>query len=231
MFGVVAADRTTRITAAPGHRRCSMPVRLRSTRRSGSGTFRSPTRCSLQTCPLSRYTSAPSRSSTGRASREWRLTPARPDHSGTSRTGAGRVPSDQIRRARSKATNRRCLRTSESTDPRMLKSLPPSDCARAREAASARLDGELSELEEAHLLRHLRFCAECRAHTREVAELAHRLRSAPLEMPTETLFVDRPSSRLRARSVTVAVALVLAAALSFGTGGLFCSQGPSSGGA
>jgi predicted anti-sigma-YlaC factor YlaD len=113
----------------------------------------------------------------------------------------------------------------------MLKSLPPSDCARAREAASARLDGELSELEEAHLLRHLRFCAECRAHTREVAELAHRLRSAPLEMPTETLFVDRPSSRLRARSATVAVALVLAAALSFGTGGLVGSQGSSSGGA
>ena len=46
----------------------------------------------------------------------------------------------------------------------MLTPVPPTDCARARESASARLDGELVELQAAQLEAHLRSCPECQAY-------------------------------------------------------------------
>ncbi|HKT44939.1 MAG TPA: zf-HC2 domain-containing protein, partial [Gaiellaceae bacterium] len=62
--------------------------------------------------------------------------------------------------------------------------MPPSECQRAREAVSARLDGELSELGSARLSAHLRACAACAAYALEVAAVATRLRMAPLEQPS-----------------------------------------------
>ena len=54
----------------------------------------------------------------------------------------------------------------------MLHSLTPTDCARAREAASARADGELSELESGALDAHLHGCPACRDFARSAAGLA-----------------------------------------------------------
>src|SRR5947208_138997 len=65
----------------------------------------------------------------------------------------------------------------------MLTPVPPSDCARARESASARLDGELAELQAVQLEAHLRFCEECRAYASGIDLITRRLRAAPLEQP------------------------------------------------
>ena len=108
----------------------------------------------------------------------------------------------------------------------MLTPVPESDCTVAREAASARLDGELSELEAARLDVHLADCSECRAYTAEIAELAGTLRFASLEPVTVPLFV--PSRRRPlVRSQVAAAAVVLAAATggSFAVGQMLGSHG------
>jgi anti-sigma factor RsiW len=54
-------------------------------------------------------------------------------------------------------------------------------CERARRAVSLRLDGELSELEEAVLDSHLASCAHCTMFAADVTGAAATLRAAPLE--------------------------------------------------
>jgi RNA polymerase sigma-70 factor (ECF subfamily) len=49
-------------------------------------------------------------------------------------------------------------------------------CDLAREALSARLDGELNPLEEEGLAAHLQGCAPCRGHARELATLHRTVR-------------------------------------------------------
>jgi len=101
----------------------------------------------------------------------------------------------------------------------MLTPVPPTDCVRARADASARLDGELSELETALLEAHLERCAACRVYVTEVGTLAAQLRAAPLEQPALPAFVPRrrrPAPRLHAAAAAVAVAV--AAASSFAVG-------------
>ncbi|RMG10273.1 MAG: zf-HC2 domain-containing protein, partial [Planctomycetota bacterium] len=51
-------------------------------------------------------------------------------------------------------------------------------CAEAREALSARLDGELSPAEESTLLDHLAQCSPCRQHARRLERTVAALRSA-----------------------------------------------------
>jgi predicted anti-sigma-YlaC factor YlaD len=107
----------------------------------------------------------------------------------------------------------------------MLTPVPPNDCTGAREAASARLDGELSELGSARLDAHLADCAECRTYAAEIAELAETLRFASLEPVTVPFFV--PSRRRpRVRLQVAAAALFLAAATggSFAIGQMLGSQ-------
>ena len=89
----------------------------------------------------------------------------------------------------------------------MLTPLPPSDCQRAREAVSAQLDGELSELGSARLSAHLRACAACAAYALEAAAISTRLRATPLERPTRP--IELPS-RGRTPGVRVAAAAALA---------------------
>jgi predicted anti-sigma-YlaC factor YlaD len=102
----------------------------------------------------------------------------------------------------------------------MLTPVSAIECVQARESASARLDGELPELDEARLTAHLRDCADCRAFAEDAAALAATLRTAPLERP-ETPVADLPSYRgplraIRMQSAVAAVALVaVAAAASF----------------
>ena len=108
----------------------------------------------------------------------------------------------------------------------MLTPMPPTDCTTAREAASAFLDGELSELEAAHLDGHLRACPECSAYARGIGALAARLRSEPLAQPEFQVFTPvrrRPAARLQVAAVAATV--LLATAASFAVGRVVGSQG------
>jgi predicted anti-sigma-YlaC factor YlaD len=98
-------------------------------------------------------------------------------------------------------------------------------CSRAREWASLRLDGELSELESALLEAHLKRCQACASFVVEVEAIALQLRAAtldrleqPVQLPTRRL-----ASPLRAVQLGAAAALVAAAA---GLGTLYGSIGP-----
>jgi len=110
----------------------------------------------------------------------------------------------------------------------MLTPVPESDCARARESMSARLDGELTELEAGFLDLHLSGCATCAGYAEDVEGAAALVRGTPLEQPNEPIFVAR---RLRHRRLPIpsaaaaAVAVAVVAGSSFAIGGLFASQG------
>jgi anti-sigma factor RsiW len=85
-------------------------------------------------------------------------------------------------------------------------------CERAREGASLRLDGELSEFEQALLAAHLARCEPCRSFAAELDAVTTRLRNAtlePLEQPV-TLPARRRVS-LRRAEVAAAAALMLTA--------------------
>jgi predicted anti-sigma-YlaC factor YlaD len=102
----------------------------------------------------------------------------------------------------------------------MLIPIPPSECVGAREAASRRLDGELSELEAARLDAHLQRCSACREFAEEAAAIALELRRAPLEKPAVAAFEPlrrRPATMSRLQ-VAAAVLAVVAGAGSFALG-------------
>ena len=98
----------------------------------------------------------------------------------------------------------------------MLTPVPPTDCMLARESASARLDNELSELENARLDAHLRGCAECFAYAEEIGAIAVRLRAAALERPGRQFILPRrralSGARMQAAVAAAAVAVVAAVA-------------------
>jgi predicted anti-sigma-YlaC factor YlaD len=95
-------------------------------------------------------------------------------------------------------------------------------CDRTREWAALELDDQLSEFERALMQAHLDRCGECRAFAADVAEIAERLRSAPLEPLAQpvTLPAPRRVASLRHIQVAAAAAVVLAAA---SLGGLYGS--------
>ncbi len=108
----------------------------------------------------------------------------------------------------------------------MLTPVPPTDCARAREAASARLDGELAELQGAHLDAHLRSCPECSAYVAAISATTRRLRAAPLLQPAGSLVLESPRRRTGFVPVAAAAAIVVAVAgSSFAVGGMLGRQG------
>jgi predicted anti-sigma-YlaC factor YlaD len=94
----------------------------------------------------------------------------------------------------------------------MLTPVPPIECVQARESASARLDGELPELDDVRLNAHLRGCAECRVFTEDLAALAAELRAAPQERPAIVIFAPRRRRVPAIRLQTAAAALALVAA-------------------
>src|SRR5690349_5104513 len=98
-------------------------------------------------------------------------------------------------------------------------------CDRAREWASLRLDGELSELESALLDAHLKRCAACASFAGQVEGVALELRTAGAERPGRPISLPsrRTASHLRAVQLGAAAALVAAAA---GLGTLFGAIGP-----
>ena len=102
-------------------------------------------------------------------------------------------------------------------------------CERAREWSSLRLDGELSELEEALLEKHLEGCALCAAFDAGLRTSTELLRTAPVARPSvgfEVPVAERPRVRL---SRVLAVAGVLgAAALGSVVGSTLDGPAPSS---
>lgn len=89
-----------------------------------------------------------------------------------------------------------------------MEPLLDAECERARTRASLALDCELSELDRAHLRRHLATCAACAAFVGGLHRVTTELRAAPLPRPARP-FVPR---RRRIPAVTGICAVALAAA-------------------
>lgn len=90
-------------------------------------------------------------------------------------------------------------------------------CREGRELLSLRLDGELSELEEARLDAHLAACPDCRTYEAQVIGATRLLRSAELEPVTRPIVLPQ-RRRLQLRSLQVgAAAAVVAVAAVLGT--------------
>lgn len=99
-----------------------------------------------------------------------------------------------------------------------MRNLPFCDpvCERAREYASLRLDGELSELEEALLSAHLSRCDVCRTFDADIRTMASALRDAAFEKASAPIVIP---GRRRAASQVLRVgtaAAVVAVALFAG---------------
>ena len=87
-------------------------------------------------------------------------------------------------------------------------------CERARQWASLRLDGELSELEDALLEQHLEGCASCSAFAVRLATTTEAMRAVPLERPEISYpRFERPVMRLPVGRRVAIVAVAAAAAL------------------
>lgn len=100
-------------------------------------------------------------------------------------------------------------------------------CARAREWASLRADGELSELERLLLRRHLSRCEPCRTFAEQLTATTQILRTAPVERPSRALVPEvRPVRRRRVGyRVAIAGALVAIAAATGGIVGTIVGNG------
>lgn len=101
-------------------------------------------------------------------------------------------------------------------------------CRRAREWASLRLDGELSELERLLLRRHLSRCDECRAFAASIAEATAVVRATPLEQTEHSLLpsaVVAPRTRRRVRLAAVTALVVVSAGVGAVVGAVIGSAG------
>jgi predicted anti-sigma-YlaC factor YlaD len=92
-------------------------------------------------------------------------------------------------------------------------------CDRAREYASLRLDGELSDFESTLLDSHIERCPSCRAFAEDLVGVTERLRTAPLERPLIVLTLpQRRFAVLRTMQASAAAAAVVSVV---GIGALF----------
>jgi anti-sigma factor RsiW len=87
-------------------------------------------------------------------------------------------------------------------------------CERVREQLSLALDGELSQLEDAHLDAHLANCASCRAFGAEIGAATRLVRTAPLEELTFPIAIPgRNRIARRGFQIAAAAAVVMAAGI------------------
>ena len=84
-------------------------------------------------------------------------------------------------------------------------------CDRAREWATAEVDGELSRFELVLLRAHLDACPSCREFHTAIGGITRTLRAAPLERLERAIEVTRLRRRLRVRLAPAAAAMALAA--------------------
>jgi predicted anti-sigma-YlaC factor YlaD len=101
-------------------------------------------------------------------------------------------------------------------DVRLVKPMT-KQCERARECASLRLDGELSEFEEALLVAHLARCEPCRSFAHELDSATNHMRLTPLARLDQPVALPSRRRLLARRPVEVAAA---AAALMLTTLGV-----------
>jgi predicted anti-sigma-YlaC factor YlaD len=88
-------------------------------------------------------------------------------------------------------------------------------CERAAQWISLDLDGELSRLEQAALVRHLRRCLRCRSSSASIGGFTSVLRTEPPVEPARAVVVPTPAwAKRRARATLRGGALALAAAAS-----------------
>jgi predicted anti-sigma-YlaC factor YlaD len=92
-------------------------------------------------------------------------------------------------------------------------------CDRAREYASLRLDGELSDFESALLDSHIERCPSCRAFSEDLVAVTERLRTAPLQRPS--IVVTLPQRRFAAVRRIQLSAAAAAVVSVVGIGALF----------
>jgi anti-sigma factor RsiW len=92
------------------------------------------------------------------------------------------------------------------------------ECERMREAVSAQLDGELSELETIRLRTHLEACESCREFEASASFSTTALREAPLEPLTQPIALP---SRRRVSVPFRVPAAAAAAVLMVAAGGVF----------
>ena len=83
-------------------------------------------------------------------------------------------------------------------------------CERARQWASAGVDGELSTFERALLADHLERCASCREFSLAIADLTTALRAAPRER-LEGISIGRVRRHVHLRLAPAAAAMAVAA--------------------
>ncbi len=88
-------------------------------------------------------------------------------------------------------------------------------CDRAREWASRRLDGELSQFESALLDSHLAQCEGCAVFAAEISAVTSTLRAAPLQ-GLESPVVLLRRRRVSFRPLQAVAAALVAAAVGFG---------------
>lgn len=84
-------------------------------------------------------------------------------------------------------------------------------CDRAREWATAEVDGELSRFELVLLRAHLDACPSCHEFHTAVGGITRTLRATPLERPERAIEVTRLRRRVRVRLAPAAAAMALAA--------------------
>jgi anti-sigma factor RsiW len=86
----------------------------------------------------------------------------------------------------------------------------PKVCDRARTYVSLRLDGELSDFEQALLEAHLESCASCRVFATEMSEITAELRVSQLERLERPLILPhRVRAGLRRLQVGAAAAVLV----------------------
>ena len=83
-------------------------------------------------------------------------------------------------------------------------------CDRARQWASASVDGELSTFERALLADHLERCASCREFSLAITDLTTALRAAPRER-IESISIGRVNRHVRLRLAPAVAAMAVAA--------------------
>jgi predicted anti-sigma-YlaC factor YlaD len=84
-------------------------------------------------------------------------------------------------------------------------------CDRAREWATAEVDGELSRFELVLMRAHLDACQSCREFHTAIGGITRTLRATPLERLERAIEVKRLRRRLRPRLAPAAAAMALAA--------------------